>query len=85
MYSMLILFVSSFRIAFATILAATIAICMIYYQDYSSSSTKHNNKTRGRSWNRPTISGTPLGMDLDEVGRNRTQSGTPHGMSHSES
>ena len=24
-------------------------------------------------------------MDLDEVGGNRSQSGTPHGMSHSES
>ena len=24
-------------------------------------------------------------MDLDEVGGNRLQSGTPHGMSHSES
>ena len=33
----------------------------------------------------PTTSGTPLGMDLVEVGGNRAQSGTPHGMSQSES
>ena len=63
-------FVSSFRIEFAIILAATIAIGMSYYQDCSSSSTTNNNKTRGRSWNRSTASGNPLVMELDEVGGN---------------
>ena len=81
---MLTSFISSFRIELAIIFATTIATGMSYYQDCSSSSTTNNNKARGRSWNLPTASDTPLGMDLDEVGENRLQSGTPHGMSHSE-
>ena len=64
---MLTQFVSSFRIEFAMILAATIATGMSYYQEFSSSSNTNNNKPRGRSWNLPTASGTPLGMDLDDV------------------
>ena len=75
---MLTLFVSSFRIVFTIILAATIVIVMSYYQDCSSSSITNNNKTQGYSWNRPTASGTPSGMDLSEVGGNLSQSGTPH-------
>ena len=81
--SMLTSFISSFRIEFAIILAAAIATSMSYYQDCSSSLTINNNKERGHSWNRPTASGTPLGMDLDEVGGNRSHSGTPHRMRHS--
>ena len=58
---------------------------MSYYQDCSSSSTTNNNKTRGRSWNHPTASGNPLGMEFNEVGGDRSQSGISHGMSQSES
>ena len=82
---MLTPFISFFRIAFTIILATTIAIGMSYYQYCSSSSTTNNNKTQGRSWNRLTASGTPSGMNLDEVDGNRLHSDTPHRMSHSES
>ena len=57
---------------------------MIYYQGYSSSSSTNNIKVRGHSWNHPTAAGTPSGMDLDKVGGNWLQSGTPHGTSKSE-
>ena len=67
---MLTPFISSFRIEFTIMFAPTIATGMSYYQDFSSSSSTNNNKARGRSWNRPTASGTPSGMDLDEVGGN---------------
>ena len=51
----------------------------------SSYSSTTNNNTGGKwSWNRPNASGDPSGMDLVEVDGNRSQSGTPHGMSHSE-
>ena len=65
---MLIPFISSFRIEFAIILAATIATGMSYYQYWSSSFSTNNNKQRGHSWNFPTASGTPSGMYLDELG-----------------
>ena len=47
------------------------------------SNTDHNTEG-GWLWNHPTVSGAPSGMDLVEVGGNRSQSGTPDGMSHSE-
>ena len=81
---MLTPFISSFRIKFAIIFVATIATCMIYYRDCSSSLSTHNNKARERLWNCPSASGTLSGMDLDEVGGTLLQSSTPHGMSHSE-
>ena len=80
---MLTPFSSSFRIEFAIIFTATISTGMSYYQVSSSSSRINNDKARGRSWNCPTASGTPSEIDLDEIGANRSQSGTPHGMSHS--
>ena len=81
---MLTPFISSFRTEFAIIFTATIAAGMSYYEDYSSSSRTNNNETRGRSWNCSTAPGTPSGIYLDLVGGNRLQSGTSHGMSHSE-
>ena len=84
LYFMLTPFISSFIIEFANIFTAKIATGMSYYQASSSSLRTHNNKARGRSWNYPTAPGTPAGMDLDEVGGNRSQSGTPQEMSHSE-
>ena len=57
---------------------------MNYYQDCSSSLSTNTIKARGRPWNRSTASGTPLGIDLDSVDDNRSQSGTPHGISNSE-
>ena len=81
---MLTPFILSFRIVFAIILAATIVICMNYYQNYSHSLSTNNNIERGCSWNHPTGLGTPSGLDLDEVDGNRSQSGTPHGMIHSD-
>ena len=57
---------------------------MNYYRDCSSSSSRNTNKARGRQWNRFTAPGTPSGIDLDAVDGNRSQSGTPHGKSHSE-
>ena len=84
MYSILTPLIYSFRIEFTIIFAVTIVTGMSYYQDCSSISNKNNNKTRGCSLNRPTASCTPLVEDLDEVGRNRSQSDTPHVMSHFE-
>ena len=81
---MLTPFISSFRIESTIIFAATIVTGMSYWNDCSSSSRSNNNKTRGRLWNRPTTSGAPLGTHLDLVDGNRSQSGTPHGISHSE-
>ena len=80
---MLTPFISSFRIEFAIIFTATIAIGMSYYQASSSSSRTNNNTARGRSLSRPTTSDTPSGIDLHEVGGNRLQRGTPDGMTHS--
>ena len=39
-------------------------------QSRSYSSNTDNNTERGWLWNRPTTLGTPLGMDLVEVGGN---------------
>ena len=83
-FSMLTPFISSFRIEFTIILAATIATGMSYYQECSYSLTTNNNEARIHSWNRPTAPGTPSGMDLDGVGGNRSKSSTPHGMIHYE-
>ena len=84
LFSVLTSFISSFRIKFTIICDATIATCMSYYRDCSSSSSTKNNKTRGQPWSCPTASDTPSEMDLDEVGGNQSQSGTPHGMIHSD-
>ena len=81
---MLTPFISSFRTEFVIIFAATIATGVSYWNDCSSSLRTNNNKTRGRSWNHPTASGTLSGIYLGLVGGSRSQSGTSHGMSHSE-
>ena len=81
---MLTPFISSFRIEFVIIFAATIATGMIYYQDHSSSTSTNKNKARGRQRNLSTAPGTPSGIYLDSVDGNRSQSGTPNGISHYE-
>ena len=53
-------------------------------QTCSSSSRRNNNTEIGRLWNRTASSGTPSGTHLDLVVRDRSQSGTPGGISHSE-
>ena len=57
---------------------------MNYYQDYSSSSSTNTIKARGQPWNHFTAPGTPSGIDVDSVDGNQSQSGTPHGINHSE-
>ena len=64
--------ISYFRIELAIIFGATIATGMSYDQDCSSSLSTNNNKARRQPWNRPAASGTPLEMDLDEVGGKRS-------------
>ena len=81
---MLTPFISSFRIEFVIIFTSTIATGMSYYQASASSSRTKNNKARGCSWNRPTASGNPSGIDLDEVGGNWSHIGPLDGTSHSE-
>ena len=79
---MLTLFISSFRIEFIITFDATIATCMIYQNDCSTSSRSNNNTTRGRLWNRPTTSGTPSETYLDLIDGNQSQIGTPRELSH---
>ena len=81
---MLTPFISSFRIELAIIFTVTIVIGISYYQESSSSSRTNNIKARRRSKNFSTALGIPSGIDLDEVGGNRSQSGIPQGMNHSE-
>ena len=56
-----------------------------YDEQTCSSSSRRNNNTEIRwLWNYPTAAGTHPGTYLDLVDGNRSQSVTPHGISHSE-
>ena len=77
-------FVSSFIIEFVIIFATTIAKGMSYYQDCSPTSSTNKNNAQGRGQNRSIAPGTPSGIGLDSVDGNRSQSGTRHGIRHSE-